>query len=162
MGVPRKAISQKSFTGHCSGLIFEGLRHETPSRIPRSERSQSSLKPSKISPPPQNAIDIALRGMAIPGESLVGLTGSFASKIDTPNLPRSSQLHRNFLFLQNISLLSCFRTFGINWVLGFVIGHSFDIWILSFGIHRLLLSQTPIFRTLHSPGPGLFAKLKYT
>jgi len=70
MGVPRKAISQKSFTGHCSGLIFEGLRHETPSRIPRSERSQSSLKPSKISPPPQNAIDIALRGMAIPGESL--------------------------------------------------------------------------------------------
>jgi len=37
MAVPRKAISQKIFTGHCSGLIFEGLHRETRSRISRSD-----------------------------------------------------------------------------------------------------------------------------
>jgi len=32
--------------------------------------SENFLKPSKISPPPENEIDIALRGTAIPGASL--------------------------------------------------------------------------------------------
>jgi hypothetical protein len=71
MAVPRKAISRKNFTGHCSGLISEGLHHESPSRIFSFRQSQSSLKPSKISLLPQNIIDIALRGLAIPGDSLL-------------------------------------------------------------------------------------------
>jgi len=58
----------------CS-LGFAPQKREQNSSFPQS---QNSVKPSKISPPPQNAIDIALRGMAIPGESLIGLTRSFA------------------------------------------------------------------------------------
>jgi hypothetical protein len=33
--------------------------------------NQKPLKPSKISPPPGNGIDIALRGIALPGQSLL-------------------------------------------------------------------------------------------
>jgi len=32
-----------------------------------------------------------------------------SSKIDMPNLPRSSQLHENLFLIENISLLSYFR-----------------------------------------------------
>jgi hypothetical protein len=73
MAVPRKAISQKKSIGHCSGLIFEGLHHKSPGRILSFQETQSFPKPSKITPRPQNAIDIALRGMAIPGETPAGL-----------------------------------------------------------------------------------------
>jgi hypothetical protein len=78
MAVSRKAISQKDSTGHCSGLIFEGFHLGDPGRILPLRPSQSCLKPSKIVPHPPNAIDIALRGMAVPGETLVGLRQSFA------------------------------------------------------------------------------------
>ena len=60
MAVPQKAISQKNSTGQGSGLIFEGLHYGSPSRILSLRSSQSCLKPSKITLPPQNAIDIAL------------------------------------------------------------------------------------------------------
>jgi hypothetical protein len=68
--VSRKAISQKDSTGHCSGLTFEGFQLRNSRRILSSRPSQSCLKPSKIVPRPPNAIDIALREMAVPGESL--------------------------------------------------------------------------------------------
>jgi hypothetical protein len=73
MGVPRKAISQKNYTGQCSGLIFEGFYREDPGRILSFRPSQSFRKPLKISPPSGTAIDIALRGIAIPGETLPGI-----------------------------------------------------------------------------------------
>jgi len=70
MAVPRKAISYKNFTGVYSRLTFGGLRHKSPSSILSFRRSQSSLKPSKISLRPEKPIDIALRGMAVPGAGL--------------------------------------------------------------------------------------------
>jgi hypothetical protein len=47
MAFPRKAISQKSFTGDSSGLIFEGLRHESPSRISRSNEVKDLSNPQR-------------------------------------------------------------------------------------------------------------------
>jgi hypothetical protein len=47
MAVPRKAISQKNFIGHCSGLIFEGLRFESPGRISRSDKAKSFSNPQR-------------------------------------------------------------------------------------------------------------------
>jgi hypothetical protein len=65
-------------TGHSSGLIFEGLHDESPGRISRSDEVRNLSKPPKISPPPVNPIDIALRRIAIPAESLFRLRRSFA------------------------------------------------------------------------------------
>jgi hypothetical protein len=70
MAIPFKVISQKNSAGHCSGLIFEGFHHGTPGRILSLRPSQNCLKPSKITPRPENGIDIALKGIAILGESV--------------------------------------------------------------------------------------------
>jgi LEA14-like dessication related protein len=83
MAVPRKAISQRNSTGHCSGLIFEGFQHGSPGRIFSLRPSQSCLKASKIGPRPQNAIDIALRRMAIPAGSLARISEEWKSMART-------------------------------------------------------------------------------
>ena len=72
MAVTRKAISQKNLTGHCSGLRFEGCVTKALAEflVPMKSKISQPLKDQSAS---QNAIDIALRGMAIPGESLVPL-----------------------------------------------------------------------------------------
>jgi hypothetical protein len=50
-----------------------GFAPQKPWQNVSSRPSQTSVKPSKISLPPDNAIDIALSGMPIPGESLARL-----------------------------------------------------------------------------------------
>jgi len=45
MAVPREAISQKNFTGHSSGLIFEGCATKSPSRIFRSDKVKDLSNP---------------------------------------------------------------------------------------------------------------------
>ena len=82
----------KGFTGHCSGLIFEGFNVRGPGRILSLRSSQSFLKPSKIIPHSPNAIDIALRGIFIPGESLDGTRRSFASSGHSSADPHTSRV----------------------------------------------------------------------
>jgi hypothetical protein len=74
--VPRKVISQKNPTRHCSGLIFEGCTTRALAECLVQTKTKLS-QPSKISPPPMNAIDIALRGIAFTSESLIGLKQKF-------------------------------------------------------------------------------------
>ena len=53
MAVPRKAMSQKNSTGHYSGLIFEGLHHESPGRICRSDEVKALSNPQRSVPLPR-------------------------------------------------------------------------------------------------------------
>ena len=46
MAVPRKAISQKNFAGHCSGLIFEGCATKALAEflVPTKSKLSQTLK----------------------------------------------------------------------------------------------------------------------
>ena len=75
---------------------------------------------------------------------------SYLWQIDMPNLPRNIQLHKNLFLLENISLISCFLTFALSWLIGF--------WTLSLDIHWTFgfchLALVHIyFAKLHSFGP---------
>jgi hypothetical protein len=52
MGVPRKAISQKNFTGHSSGLIFEGCATKALAEfvVPTKSKISQTLKDQSASP----------------------------------------------------------------------------------------------------------------
>jgi len=54
MGVPRKAISQKNFTGHSSGLIFEGYATRVLAEflVPTKSKLCQTLKDQSASPEP--------------------------------------------------------------------------------------------------------------
>ena len=52
MAVPRKAISQKNFTGHCRGLIFEGCTTKALAEflVPTMSKLSQTLKDQSASP----------------------------------------------------------------------------------------------------------------
>jgi len=52
MAVPRKAMSQKNFTGHCSGLIFEVCSTKALAEffVPTKSKLCQTLKDQSASP----------------------------------------------------------------------------------------------------------------